>query len=95
MVTFYVTKMTASCSAIIVVSDGTITLLLSVVVSILLITRPLESVETGLSHLKDGAYYCYSAYVLRISRYSSFLSVMLTNTWIFLRGLKLSGESRS
>ena len=45
--------------------------------------------------LKNGAYYCYCAYVLRISRYSSFLSVMLTNTGIFLRGLKLSGESRS
>ena len=45
--------------------------------------------------LKDGAYYCYCAYVLRISRYSDFLSVMLTNTGIFLRGLKLSGESRS
>ena len=45
--------------------------------------------------LKDGAYYCYCAYVLRISRYSDFLSPMLTNTGIFLRGLKLSGESRS
>jgi len=44
--------------------------------------------------LKDGAYYCYCAYVLRISRYSDFLSPMLTNTGIFLRGLKLSGESR-
>ena len=44
---------------------------------------------------KDGAYYCYCAYVLRISRYSDFLSLMLTNTGIFLRGLKLSGESRS
>ena len=44
--------------------------------------------------IKDGAYYCYCTYVLRISRYSSFLSVMLTNTGIFLRGLKLSGESR-
>ena len=43
--------------------------------------------------LKEGAYYCYCAYVLRISRYSDFLSVMLTNTGIFLRGLKLSGES--
>ena len=43
----------------------------------------------------DGAYYCYCAYVLRISRYSDFLSVMPTNTGIFLRGLKLSGESRS
>ena len=29
------------------------------------------------------------------SRYSDFLSVMLTNTEIFLHGLKLSGESRS
>ena len=45
--------------------------------------------------LKDGAYYCYCVYVLRISRYSGFLWVMLTNTGIFLRGLKLSGESRS
>ena len=46
------------------------------------------------SSLKDGAYYCYCAYVLRISRYSDFLSPMLTNTGIFLCGLKLSGESR-
>ena len=47
--------------------------------------------------VKDGAYYCYCAYVLRISRYSDFLSPMLTNTGVFLRGLKLSGvgESRS
>ena len=45
--------------------------------------------------VKEGAYYCYCAYVLRISRYSDFLSVMLTNTGIFLRGFKLSGESRS
>ena len=33
--------------------------------------------------LKDGAYYCYCAYVLRISKYSDFLSPMLTNTGIF------------
>ena len=45
--------------------------------------------------IKDGDYYCYCAYVLRISRYSDFLSPVLTNTGIFLRGLKLSGESRS
>ena len=45
--------------------------------------------------LKDGAYYCYCAYVLRISRYSDFLSPILTNTGIFLRGLKLSGGSIS
>ena len=50
--------------------------------------------KTGVD-FKDGAYYCYCAYVLRISRYSDFLSIMLTNTGIFLRGLKLSGESRS
>ena len=34
------------------------------------------------------------AYVLRIARYSSFLWVVPTNTGIFLRGLKLYGESR-
>ena len=45
--------------------------------------------------LKDGAYYYYCAYVLRISRYSDFLSVMPANTGIFLRGLKLSGKSIS
>ena len=45
--------------------------------------------------IKDGAYYCYCAYLLRISRYSDFLSPMLTNTEILLRDLKLSGESRS
>ena len=43
----------------------------------------------------DGAYYCYCAYVLRISRYSDFLWVVLTNTRILLRGLKLSGEIRT
>ena len=37
---------------------------------------------------KDGAYYCYCAYVLRISRYLDFLSPMLTNSGIFLRGLR-------
>ena len=43
---------------------------------------------------KDGAYYCYCAYLLRISRYSDFLSPLFTNTEIFLRGLRLSRESR-
>ena len=38
--------------------------------------------------VKDGAYYCYCAYVLRISRHSGFLWVVPTNTGIFLRGLK-------
>ena len=55
----------------------------------------LTLVAFRVSALKDGAYYCYCAYVLRISRYSDFLSPMLTNTGVFLRGLKLSGESRS
>ena len=45
--------------------------------------------------IKDGAYYCYCAYVLRISRYSVFLWVVPANTGIFLRGLKLYGKSRT
>ena len=45
--------------------------------------------------IKDGAYYCYCAYVLRITRHSAFLWEVLINTGIFLRGLKLSGNSRS
>ena len=59
------------------------------------VLRPPLSGISGSASLKDGAYYCYCAYVLRIFRYSDFLSVMLTNTGILLRGLKLSGESRS
>ena len=51
--------------------------------------------ESNTDEIKDGASYCYCAYVLRIFRYLDFLSPMLTNTGIFLRGLKLSGESRS
>ena len=42
--------------------------------------------------VKNSVCYCYCAYALRISRYSGFLSVLLTDTAIFLRGLKLSGE---
>ena len=65
--------------------------------------RPLFVIPLILAHfmrtcarqVTDGAYYCYCAYVLRVSRYSDFLSPMLTNTGIFLHGLKLSGESRS
>ena len=45
--------------------------------------------------IKDGAYFCYCTYDLRISRYSSFLWVVPTNTGIFLRGLKPCGESRT
>ena len=52
--------------------------------------RP-ESVKHNIRELKDGAYYCYCAYVLRIARYSGFLWVVPTNTGIFLRGLKLYG----
>ena len=44
---------------------------------------------------KDGAYYCYCAHVLRILRYSDFLSAVLINTGIFLRGSKVCGESRT
>ena len=33
--------------------------------------------------IKDGAYFCYCAYVLRISKYSGFLWVMPTNKGIF------------
>ena len=45
--------------------------------------------------LKDGAYFCNCAYVLRISRYSGFLWVVPTYIRIFLRGLKLCRESRT
>ena len=38
---------------------------------------------------------CYCACVLHISKYSVFLWVVLTNTGIFLRGLKLCRESRT
>ena len=40
------------------------------------------------SCLKGGAYICYCAYVLHISRYSGFLWVVPTNKGIFLRSLK-------
>ena len=45
--------------------------------------------------LKDGAYFCYCAYVLCILRYSGFLWLVPANTGIFLRCLKLRGESRT
>ena len=53
------------------------------------------AISKFITFFKDGAYYCYCSYVLRISRYSDFLSPMLTNTGIFLRDLILSGVSRS
>ena len=46
-------------------------------------------------YFKDSAYFCYCAYVLRMSRYLGLLWVVPTNTGIFLRGLKLCGESRT
>ena len=66
-----------------------------------LVTRPAGQGERRLWErdcvlpVKDGAYYCYCAYVLRMSRYSHFQSVVLTNVGIFLRGLNLCGESRT
>ena len=61
-----------------------------------MLIKPVGKKVTGeKGTFKDGAYYCYCAYVLRISRYSDFLLPMLTNTGIFLCDLKLSGESRS
>ena len=44
---------------------------------------------------KDGAYFCYCAYVLHMSRFSGLIWVVPTSTRIFLRGLKLCGESRT
>ena len=54
-----------------------------------------ESAKRQFGFIKDGAYYCYCAYVLRISRHSGFLWVMLINTRMFLRSLKLCGENRT
>ena len=50
-----------------------------------------------MNSIEDCAYYCYCAHVLRIARYSGFLWVgaVPANTGIFLRGLKLYGESRT
>ena len=49
----------------------------------------MEFEEHWLNDVKDGAYYCYCAYVMHISRHSGFLWVVLINTGIFLRGSKL------
>ena len=38
--------------------------------------------------MPHGAYFCYCAYVLRISKYSGFLWVVPTNTGIFFARLK-------
>ena len=48
------------------------------------------------NYLKDGAYFCYCAYVLHTSRYSGFAWVVPTNIGMFLCiSLKLFGESRT
>ena len=49
----------------------------------------LFSMPSSTCLLEDGASFCYCAYVLRISRYSSFLRNLPTNTTMFLRGLWL------
>ena len=68
---------------------------LDVINTVCLVVIPVNKRSCLSTSLNDGAYYCYCAYVLRISRYSDFLSPRLTNTGIFLHGLKLSAESRS
>ena len=54
------------------------------------LTRPIKRTSLArifrFSLFKDGACYCYCAYVLRISRYSDFLWVVLMNSGIFLLG---------
>ena len=45
--------------------------------------------------VKDGASFCYCAYVLCISGYSGFLRNLLTNTTIFSRSLRLFRKSSS
>ena len=60
-----------------------------------LLLAKLRAYGVGEGTIKDAAYYCYCAYVLSISKYSDFPSVILTDTVIFLRGLKLSGQSIS
>ena len=42
-----------------------------------------KSSRSWAESIKDGAYYCYCAYVLRIARYSGFLWVVPSNTGIF------------
>ena len=55
------------------------------------LNQPLQTVTVSVQNLlecdlycfKDGAYYCYCAYVLCIARYLGFLWVVPTNTGIF------------
>ena len=64
------------------------TVLLPTQLSTLLKLRKSANFNRTVIKFKEGAYYCYCAHVLRISRYSDFLSAVLINTGIFLRGLK-------
>ena len=41
---------------------------------------------------KDGASFCYCAYILCISRNSGFLRTVPTNMKVFLRGLCYAGK---
>ena len=65
------------------------------IITTYIIWLSLQIVQTALSHLKEGACYCYCAYVLCISRYSDFLWMVLINTGIYLRGSKQCEESRN
>ena len=47
------------------------------------ITGYRQPTRQSFTHFKDGASFCYCAYVLRISGYSSFLRDLPTNTTIF------------
>jgi len=49
----------------------------------------------ALKKTKEGASFCYCAYVLHISGYSGFLRNLPTNTTMFLRGLWLCGGGGS
>ena len=66
--------------------------LVFILVDILREAKADSEVCTGIiqvTHVKDGAYFSYYAYVLCISRYSGFIWAVPTNTGIFLHGLKL------
>ena len=57
------------------------------------IPQAITSSSCATHTVKDGAYFCYCAYVLRISRYSGFLWVVPTNTGIFLCGFNCAEKA--
>ena len=74
------------------------------------VTTSTARTERGLEPIQGKAFFSYqellrlaadhlrtvpTIVIVRISRYSDFLLLVLTNTGMFLLGLKLSGESRS